>query len=136
MYRILPTVKHGDWEEHPEFNPKWISDFDDKAQDLVVSPEQLRWQARKIKEVMFPEGIRTMMGIGSPGLKNGIGISTYSFTKSMSSQKLTMCSADGDLLIVPQLGALRVTTEFGKILAGPKEIVVIPRGAKFSVDPD
>ena len=85
---------------------------------------------------MFPEGIRTMMGIGSPGLKNGIGISTYSFTKSMSSQKLTMTSADGDLLIVPQLGALRVTTEFGKILVGPKEIVVIPRGAKFSVDPD
>lgn len=47
-----------------------------------------------------------------------------------------MYSADGDLLIVPQLGALRVTTEFGKLLVAAKEIVVIPRGAKFSVDPD
>lgn len=43
-------------------------------------------------------------------------------------------SADGDMLIVPQKGTLYVTTEFGKILVEPIEIVVIPRGIKFSVD--
>lgn len=47
-----------------------------------------------------------------------------------------MYSADGDILLVPQMGALKVTTEMGKFLVSPKEIIVIPRGVKFSVDPD
>ena len=87
-----------------------------------------------MKEGNFPKGIRTMMGVGSPGLKNGIGISTYSFTQGMG--RTSMYSADGDLLIVPQCGALRVTTELGKLYVPSKEIVVIPRGCKFKIDPD
>ena len=77
-----------------------------------------------------------MMGAGSPALKNGLAISIYNFTESMMSRKQAMYSADGDLLIVPQLGSLRVTTELGALLIKPKEIIVIPRGVKFSVDPD
>ena len=77
-----------------------------------------------------------MMGVGSPGLKNGLAISTFAFTKNMTNSKLSMYSADGDLLIVPQNNALRVTTEFGKLRIVPKEIIVIPRGCKFSIDTD
>ncbi len=47
-----------------------------------------------------------------------------------------MYSADADMLIVPQEGTLLVQTEFGKLKVGKKEIVVIPRGIKFSVDVD
>lgn len=43
-------------------------------------------------------------------------------------------SSDGDFLIVPQLGDLYVTTEFGKLLVSPTEILVIPRGIKFKID--
>jgi homogentisate 1,2-dioxygenase len=45
-----------------------------------------------------------------------------------------MYSADGDMLIVPQEGMLHVTTEFGRLTVGVKEICVIPRGVKFSID--
>lgn len=42
-------------------------------------------------------------------------------------------NSDGDWLIVPQEGVLRLKTEFGKLRVKPKEIVVVPRGIKFSV---
>src|SRR5438105_15801408 len=41
--------------------------------------------------------------------------------------------ADGELLIVPQTGHIRLATELGVIEACPGEIAVIPRGIKFRV---
>ena len=41
---------------------------------------------------------------------------------------------DGELLIVPQLGRLRMHTELGILDVAPGEICVIPRGLKFRVD--
>ncbi len=43
-------------------------------------------------------------------------------------------NADGEMLIVPQQGALSLRTEFGVIDVAPGEVAVIPRGAKFAVD--
>lgn len=43
-------------------------------------------------------------------------------------------SSDGDLLIVPQQGALLFKTELGLIRVEPQEIVVIQRGIKFKVE--
>ena len=40
---------------------------------------------------------------------------------------------DGHLLIVPQQGCLRVTTELGRLRAPPGHVVVIPRNVLFSV---
>jgi homogentisate 1,2-dioxygenase len=42
---------------------------------------------------------------------------------------------DGELVVVPQLGTMRVTTELGVLAAGPGEVVGIPRGIVFRVDP-
>jgi homogentisate 1,2-dioxygenase len=42
--------------------------------------------------------------------------------------------ADGELLIVPQQGALRLATELGVIEVQPLEIAVIPRGLRFRVE--
>jgi homogentisate 1,2-dioxygenase len=44
-------------------------------------------------------------------------------------------SSDGEMLFVPQLGKMLVTTEFGKLNVSPGEILVIPRGVRFSVTP-
>jgi homogentisate 1,2-dioxygenase len=75
-----------------------------------------------------------MMGAGSPDMKEGLGISYYSCTTNMTDKKLAIYSADGDFLIVPQVGTLLVTTEFGKLTIRSKEICVIPRGIKFAID--
>jgi len=74
------------------------------------------------------------VGAGCPGMKDGLSISNYSCTESMTPNKKAMYSADGDILIVPQDGTLRITTEFGKLTVASQEICVVPRGVKFSVD--
>jgi hypothetical protein len=43
-------------------------------------------------------------------------------------------NADGEMVIVPQEGALRIATEFGIIEVEPGEIAVIPRGVKIRVE--
>ena len=69
-------------------------------------------------------------------MKEGLSISYYSCKQQMYDKKMAMYSADGDMLIVPQEGTLLITTEFGKLTVGKKEIAMIPRGVKFSVDVD
>ena len=49
-------------------------------------------------------------------------------------QQRDFYNADGELLIVPQQGALRLRTEFGIIDIEPGEIAVIPRGVKFRAE--
>lgn len=56
----------------------------------------------------------------------------YAANKSMDG--CAFCNADGDFLIVPQQGKLLITTECGKLLVSPGEIVVIPQGFRFAVD--
>ncbi|KAK2078603.1 hypothetical protein QBZ16_003443 [Prototheca wickerhamii] len=67
----------------------------------------------------------------SAATKDGYAIHWYTATKDMVDSCLT--NADGELLIVPQQGGLLVLTEFGKLCVRPGEIVVVPRGARFSV---
>ena len=42
-------------------------------------------------------------------------------------------NADGEMLIVPQQGRLDIHTECGRLDAKPGEVILIPRGMKFSV---
>lgn len=69
-------------------------------------------------------------------MKNGLSISHYCFEKDMMAEKLAMYSSDGDMLIVPQEGTLKVITEMGRLIIKPKEIIVVPRGIKFAIDMD
>lgn len=136
LYKIKPTVGHSkhtpiDNEELSNF----ISDFSSGV-NLNITPDQLRWKPipfpLKDKKVDFLNGIMTYCGVGSPELKNGMGIHMYSCNVSMN-ENSAFYSADGDFLIVPQVGVLDITTELGKLKVSPWEIVVIPRGIKFNV---
>jgi homogentisate 1,2-dioxygenase len=42
--------------------------------------------------------------------------------------------ADGELLIVPQQGRLRIVTELGVLEIEPQEIAIVPRGIRFRVE--
>ncbi|MGI9434835.1 MAG: homogentisate 1,2-dioxygenase, partial [Geminicoccaceae bacterium] len=56
----------------------------------------------------------------------------YTVTESM--EDTYFYSADGEMLVVPEIGALRFFTEFGVIDIAPGEIAVLPRGVKFTVE--
>ena len=47
----------------------------------------------------------------------------------------SLVNADGEMLLVPRSGRLLVRTECGPLDARPGEIVLIPRGMRFAVDP-
>ncbi len=129
LYRIRPSVTHKPFEEISAGLIR-SGPFD----EAPATPNQLRWDPLPIPErpTDFIDGIVTMAGNGDPALQTGAGIHLYAANASMYDR--FFYDADGELLIVPQLGSLRLLSELGIIEAGPGEICVIPRGVKFRVE--
>jgi homogentisate 1,2-dioxygenase len=73
-----------------------------------------------------------MTTAGDAGSHAGMGAHVYLVTRSMVDEYFY--DADGELLFVPQQGALRLWTEFGIIDIAPGEMAVIPRGVKLRVE--
>lgn len=84
------------------------------------------------QEIDFVDGLSTICGAGDPRTRHGLAIYVYMCNASMENR--AFYSSDGDFLIVPQEGALDITTEFGKIYVEPNEIVVIQQGMRFSIN--
>lgn len=127
LYRIRPAAVHGPFQ--PFAQPRLHNDFNTGP----VTPDQLRWDPLPLPEtpVDFVDGLFTMAGNGGPELQQGIGIHLYAANQDMRGR--CFYDADGELLIVPQLGRLRIETELGVLELTPQEIAVIPRGVRFRV---
>ena len=65
--------------------------------------------------------------------RSGGALHTYALDEPMA--RTYLCNADGEMLLVPQTGALRLRTECGRLDVKPGEIAVIPAGLRFAVDP-
>ena len=128
LYRIRPAAVHG---EFVPLEAGWVTN---RFEELTPSPNQLRWDPLPVprQATDFIAGLRTIAGNGSPDAHDGCGIYWYVANRSM--RERFFYDADGELLLVPQLGSLRIATELGRIEAGPQEIVVIPRGLRFRVE--
>ncbi len=130
LYRIRPTVANwgrfekahiGLWRTAP-------------CAEVEMVPAPLRWDPIPIpeKRLSFVEGVHTITTAGDAGTQAGMGAHVYLVTRSMVDEYFY--NADGELLFVPQQGALRLATEFGLIDIAPGEIAVIPRGVKMRVE--
>ncbi|TKR93211.1 hypothetical protein L596_007708 [Steinernema carpocapsae] len=131
LYRIRPSVVHNPFE--PIASTKFTNDFS----KIPPNPNQLRWNPFPLAEtdnVDFVDGLYTVCGGGDVITRTGLAIHNYACNVGM--KKRAFYNADGDLLIVPQQGSLKITTEFGRIFVDPLEICVIPSGIRFSVDVD
>jgi homogentisate 1,2-dioxygenase len=128
LYRIRPAAMHGTFA--PFAQPRFHNDFSAGP----VTPDQLRWSPLPLPEspTDFVDGLFTMAGNGSPEAQNGIAVHLYAANRSM--QGRWFYDADGELLIVPQLGRLRIATEMGVLEIEPQEIALIPRGVRFAVE--
>jgi len=115
-------------------NTKVVSSFGHDNPEVVVTPQQLRWDPLNVKggeDLDFVDGLRTLMGNGNAQQKDGAAIHFYQFGKDMD--RRAMYSADGDILFLPVNGELLITTEFGKMHVPPNHIAVVQRNMKFSV---
>lgn len=130
LYRIRPTVCHfgdfrtanlGLWRTAP-------------CHEVEVPIAPMRWGALPLPETpqTFVQGVHTITTAGDAGTQSGMGAHIYLVTRSMVDEYFY--NADGELLFVPQTGALRLATEFGHIDIAPGEIAVIPRGVKLRVE--
>lgn len=127
LYRIRPAAVHGAFAAMEA--GRIVSRF-----DTPVPPDQLRWSPLPMpaEPTDFIDGWVTMAGNGSPEAMTGCAIHLYAANRSM--QGRYFYSADGELLVVPQLGRLAIHTELGLLEVEPQEIAVIPRGLRFRVE--
>lgn len=128
-YRIRPSVTHKPFELAEQKQVR-SGPFD----EVPTPPNQMRWNPLPIptEPTDFVDGIVTMGGNGDPAVQNGVAIHLYAANRSMEDRYFY--NADGEMLIVPQLGSLVVHTELGTLAARPGEICVIPRGIKFRIE--
>lgn len=132
LYRIKPSVTHEPFYPQIPGHKNLVSEFNGSTS--FATPTQLRWKPVDIPECPtdFIDGLYTVCGAGSSFIRHGYAIHMYAANKSMDG--CAFCNADGDFLLVPQKGRLRITTEFGKLQVSPGEVAVLPQGFRFSID--
>ena len=128
LYRIRPSALHGAFAPLPA--APWNHDY--ARND--PSPNRLRWDPLPLptQPTDFVEGMVTLAGNGGPEAATGCAVHVYVANRSM--QGRYFYDADGELLIVPQAGRLRLCTEFGLLELEPQEIALLPRGVRVRVE--
>jgi homogentisate 1,2-dioxygenase len=129
LYRLLPSAVHSTFRRIPEKLVRTAP-----SDEVQATPNQLRWNPLPIpaEPADFADGWITIACNGNAAMHIGAGIHVYVANRSMRDRYFY--DADGELLIVPQMGRLRLATEFGLLDIAPGEIAVLPRGVRFRVD--
>src|SRR5215471_7237325 len=104
-YRIRPSVTHKPFEEAPEGMIR-SGPFD----EAPTPPTQFRWDPFPIptKPTDFIEGLVTIAGNGDPATQTGVAVHYYGANRAMEGRYFY--DADGELLLAPQQGRLRLAT--------------------------
>src|SRR5579883_2836551 len=128
LYRIRPSAQYGAFRPAPGGN--LVARFDAAS----LTPNRLRWSAPPLprRPHDFIAGLAALGGNGSPRAQAGCTLYWYTASRPMSQR--FFYDADGELLIVPQQGRLRLLTEFGVLEVAPLQIAVIPRGVRLRVE--
>jgi homogentisate 1,2-dioxygenase len=131
VYRIRPSAAHAPFEPIAHGLLR-SGPFD----EVPPTPNRLRWSppAMPAAPTTFVESLFTLGGNGSPALGAGAVVHIYAANRSMVDTAFS--NSDGELVIVPQQGALRVVTELGVLEVGPGDIAIIPRGVRIRVELD
>ena len=128
-YRIRPSAQHDAFHRIANGNLR-SAPFTDTLPD----PNRQRWNPLPLtnEPMDFISGLFTMGGNGHALQHSGVGIHIYAASTSMRDRYFV--NADGEMLIVPQLGRVVLRTELGTLAIAPGSIAVVPRGVRFAVD--
>ncbi len=130
LYRLRPTAAHPPFRLHVGESLLRSGPFTEQA----ASPNRLRWAPlpAPTSPTDLLQGLVTMGGNGDPAVGSGVAIHIYAANRSMVDA--VFFNADGELLLVPQAGRLRLVTELGVLELAPGEIGVVPRGVRFRAE--
>ena len=132
LYRMRPAAAHAPFTRYASAVQLRSAPFGDGA----PSPNRLRWNPLPLPDAPtdWLDGLVSFCGNGDVGLGAGIAVHLYAANASMDRRAVQF--SDGELLIMPQQGALRIVTELGRIDVPPGHIALIPRGMRFRVELD
>jgi len=124
LYRMRPAANHPPFQPYARPTRLRHRPFD----EVPADPNRLRWDPLPMpaEPTDFVDGLVSIAGNG------GVGVHLYAANRSM--ERRAFFNADGEFLIVPAQGGLRIVTELGVIEAEPLHIVLIPRGVRFRVE--
>jgi homogentisate 1,2-dioxygenase len=128
LYRMRPTAGH-----RPFVRYEGASLFAPGTVKEPLAPNRLRWNppADLPADTDFVDGMVTMLANRDPSDLEGVAVHLYRASKSMANRLFV--DADGELLIIPQQGAIELQTELGRLEVGPGDVALVPRGMKFRV---
>ncbi len=129
LYRIRPSVvaKSG-------FSPYAQKNIVSTPFAGPASPDQMRWDPMPLPSSATDiiDGMVTMAGGGDSSSWAGLAVHRYAANTSMKDR--FFYNADGEMLFVLEQGGITFRTEMGVLSAEPGEIVVIPRGVKWTAE--
>ncbi|MBN2972216.1 homogentisate 1,2-dioxygenase [Roseomonas aeriglobus] len=129
LYRLRPSASH------PAFTRYTGSQqFAPGVSDAPLAPNRLRW--RPLEQAHggdWLDSLTTMLVAGD-GPQAQAGVAMHLYHASQDMVRRAFVSADGELLILPEKGALRLLTEMGRIDVAPGQVAIIPRGVRFRVE--
>ena len=130
VYRRQPSVVTGGFEPLP--HAFWKTGA---KEGVNAPPNPMRWHPVPVpgdeQPTDFIDGIRTVVVNGDADAQSGMAAHLVLVNRSM--ERRALVNADGEMLLVPQQGRIRVTTELGVLDAAPGQIVLVPRGIVFKV---
>ncbi|HET9460106.1 MAG TPA: homogentisate 1,2-dioxygenase [Sphingomicrobium sp.] len=128
LYRLRPTADHRPFTRY-DGAPLFAAG----AAEGPLAPNRLRWDppADLPEGKDFVDGMATMLVTRPAEDLEGVAVHLYCAGKSM---ERVFVDSDGELLILPQQGTLRIATELGMMEVAPGWIALVPRGVKFRVE--
>ena len=127
LYRLRPTANHPPFARCEAAPLLRTAPFN----EVPPSPNRLRWDPLPMGSGDWLDGLTSYGGNGDVAAGSGMAVHLYSCDASM---KRVFSNADGELLIVPQQGALHIVTELGRFDVAPLQVALIPRGLRFRIE--
>ena len=129
LYRRQPSVVSGRYAACAM--PLWTTGADTRT---PLAPEPMRWNPFTMTSPGrdFIDGMHTIAANGDAEAQTGIAAHIYLADRDMA--RRAFVNADGEMLLVPQQGRLRIVTELGRLEVSTGEIALLPRGVAFKVE--
>jgi homogentisate 1,2-dioxygenase len=130
LYRLRPSAAHAPFAPYDRGSLIRSGPFD----EVPTSPNRLRWDPPALpgEPTDFVDGLVTLAGNGDVASGSGGAVHLYAANRSMRDRAFV--TADGELLIVPQAGALRIVTELGVLELAPLQVALVPRGVRIRIE--